>query len=150
MFLWAFLPLRTAKSEEPFGRRPLFRFEDLGMSSAFLASFAFAFGRRFMSRAARVPKRSEERHQWLELTLRPSLQSFVCDLWVADAVGFEALRWPIAEARIVASFRLVCFGLRVSGFGVPAWGARRAGVGSLGVTKSDPEVLFGAGDVRFW
>eukprot|EP00913_Durusdinium_trenchii_P002627 g2433.t1 len=40
----------------------------------------------------------EERHQWLEVTLRPSLQSYVCDLWVADAVGNDALKWPISEA----------------------------------------------------
>eukprot|EP00434_Breviolum_minutum_P024226 symbB.v1.2.021391.t1/scaffold1840.1/size99223/5 len=41
---------------------------------------------------------SPERHQWLELTLRPSLQTYVCDLWVADAVGNDALRWSILEA----------------------------------------------------
>lgn len=41
---------------------------------------------------------SPERHQWLELTLRPSLESYVCDLWVADAVGNDALRWHITEA----------------------------------------------------
>ncbi|CAK9099353.1 unnamed protein product [Durusdinium trenchii] len=41
---------------------------------------------------------SPERHQWLEVTLRPSLQSYVCDLWVADAVGNDALKWPISEA----------------------------------------------------
>lgn len=39
-----------------------------------------------------------ERHQWLELTLRPSLTTFICDLWVADAVGSAALRWPMEEA----------------------------------------------------
>lgn len=43
------------------------------------------------------PPTHEERHQWLELTLRPSLQTYVCDLWVADAVGNDALRWSIVE-----------------------------------------------------
>ena len=51
----------------------------------------FDKGRQFPQRHC------EERHQWLELTLRPSLESYVCDLWVADAVGNDALRWHITE-----------------------------------------------------
>lgn len=39
-----------------------------------------------------------ERHQWIEFTTRPSMQSFACDLWVADKRGADALRWPVCEA----------------------------------------------------
>ena len=53
----------------------------------------------------------EERHQWLELTLRPSLQTYVCDLWVADAVGNDALRWSIVEEGfcLASSFWYSCW-----------------------------------------
>lgn len=41
-----------------------------------------------------------ERHQWLEVTLRPSMRSFVVDLWVADRSGAEALRWPVDDCYV--------------------------------------------------
>ncbi|CAK0904714.1 unnamed protein product, partial [Prorocentrum cordatum] len=40
-----------------------------------------------------------ERHQWLEVSLRPSMRRFVVDLWVQDGpMGEGALRWDAEEA----------------------------------------------------
>lgn len=45
-----------------------------------------------------------ERHQWLELTFRPSMESCICDLWLEDADSADAgckpefLTYPIQEA----------------------------------------------------
>ena len=40
-----------------------------------------------------------EKHQWLQVTLRPSMESFVCDLWYQDALNDEnMLCVPIADA----------------------------------------------------
>lgn len=40
-----------------------------------------------------------ERHQWLEVSLRPRMRRFAVDLWVQDAhMGEAALRWPAEEA----------------------------------------------------
>jgi hypothetical protein len=40
-----------------------------------------------------------ELHQWLEVTLRPSMQSYVCDLYRADGTSQETwLRWPVCDA----------------------------------------------------
>lgn len=45
-----------------------------------------------------------ERHQWLELTFRPSMSTCICDLWLEDADGpdksmnSQYLTWDISEA----------------------------------------------------
>ena len=45
-----------------------------------------------------------ERHQWLELTYRPSMETCTCDLWIEDADGPQKelnpaqLTCPISEA----------------------------------------------------
>ena len=47
---------------------------------------------------------SVERHQWLELTFRPSMETCVCDLWIEDASSASGerharlLSCPISEA----------------------------------------------------
>ena len=42
-----------------------------------------------------------ERHQWLELSLRPTMRTFACDLYLQDGHKDRPpslLTWPIAEA----------------------------------------------------
>ncbi len=48
--------------------------ELLGIELKYRGGFSYSEGEESVSKQV-------QRHQWLELTLRPSMRSFVCDLW---------------------------------------------------------------------
>ena len=75
---------------------------------AFLLPFSTVLGIEikyrggFSHHGARRVSGTVERHQWLELTFRPSMQTVVCDLWYEDSLPSgpraEWLTMDIGEA----------------------------------------------------
>jgi len=66
-------------------------------------------GNAASSLAGTVVSDSPEKHQWLEVTLRPTMRRLVCDLWIRDTLhvlgrnpargsSFDPLAWEATEA----------------------------------------------------
>ena len=56
-------------------------------------------GYSFGGEAEKPVKNEVERHQWLEFTCRPSMKSFICDLWYEGVhEDSKFLTMPISEA----------------------------------------------------